>query len=182
MHDISLRKFQFIHICHNYGEALSLLNNQLPNPKNEKRIKWLNHQLKIAETSYVCQIDEQKFKNEKIFKDSLCENNFLNLETEYLSTLLDWMSQVLDTIETTSNFDGFWLKIVNEFSVKKLKLKYSDKDVVEIRIHGQHVESMQELKLVLVEEFENMLIKREKCLDEFMVLFEKEDKLKITGI
>ncbi len=181
LHDVTLDRITLIHIYHNYGVALNLYSIFKNEPLDNEKSQWLHEKLKQSEASYVFDSNEVKIKAERIYKEHLEENDFFNKNPNYLRKLLNSLSQLLDSIEGSSLFEDFWQKITTEFIAQKVKYKYNTTQSFEIRINGQHVGSIQELKLVLVDEFEKMLIKREESLDQFLVLFEKEEKFKITG-
>jgi hypothetical protein len=138
------------------------------------------------EKMYVIDYDEIKFKSELKIREKLDENKFLNSTESYLSTTLSWLSKVIDTITYSTLFEEFWQKITSEFMVRKEKLDYKmSKNLnseFELRIYNQNIISIQEMKAILLEEFEKILIQREKTFDELLIFFEKEEKMKIKGI
>ncbi len=126
---------------------------------------------------------ELKKKSEQRFKEKLNENQFFNTNANYDRSILEWLSRALESIEKSDLYEEFWDKIKNEFTAQKEAFNYkkSSNYKFEIRVCNKTIMTIQELKEILLEEFEKMLKLREKALDEMLPLFEKDDINKIKG-
>ena len=184
-YDIRLDRLLLIHTCHNYIEAINLCKSSTQSESFEEKTGYLNNRLKENEKLYVFDFDAIKIKSEERFREKLEENSFFNIKENYFGTVLEWLSKVIDSITYSSLFEDFWHKIVTEFTIRREKFDYKISKGInsdfEIRVYNHNITSMQELKVILLEEFEKILIQREKVLDEILVLFEKDMTVKIKG-
>ena len=130
------------------------------------------------EKVYVYNFEELKIKSEQRFKDKLVENQYFNKEKNYIATILEWLFLAFESIENSNFSEDFWKKITLEFSRQVETLNYKKKNdcKTEIKVYNKTINSIVDLKIILVEEFEKMLIQRERTLDEIVPLFEKDGK------
>jgi len=185
-HGIRLDRLLLIHTCFNYIEAINLLKGNEKNTTNfDEKIHFLTNKLAENEKIYVLDYDELKFKSEQRIREKIAENKLLNNKESYIGTVMSWLSKVIDSITYSPLFEEFWQKIISEFMVRKEKIDYKmSKNLnseFELRIYNQSIVSIQELKAILMEELEKLLVTREKALDELFVFFEKDEKVKIKG-
>jgi hypothetical protein len=185
-HGIRLDRLLLIHTCFNYVEAINLLkSSEKDTICFDEKIIFLNNKLTENEKIYVLDYDEMKLKSEQKIVEKLVENNFFNKTETYFGTMLSWLSNVIDTIESSALFEEFWQKIMSEFMIRKEKIDYKiSKNLnseFEVRVYNQNIVSIQELKAILMEELEKILVTREKTLDELFVFFEKNEKINIKG-
>ena len=68
--------------------------------------------------------------------------------------------------EYSTLFEEFWQKITSEFTVRKEKLDYkmsrNFNSEFELKIYNQNIISIQEMKQILLEEFEKMVVEAMK--------------------
>ena len=174
--DQSNNRLMIIHACKNYIDALDYLYNK------EKKQSLLDRLIE-TEKLFMFNFKELKKKSEQRFKEKLNENQFCNTNANYDRSILEWLSRALESIEKSDLYEEFWDKIKNEFTAQKEAFNYkkSSNYKFEIRVCNKTIMTIQELKEILLEEFDKMLKLREKALDEMLPLFEKDDINKIKG-
>jgi hypothetical protein len=174
--DHSNNRLLIIHACKNYIDALDYQYNK------EKKQSLLDRLIE-TEKLYMFNYKELKKKSEQRFKEKLNENQFFNTNANYDRSILEWLSRAIESIEKSDLYEEFWNKIQNEFTVQKEAFNYkkSSNYKFEMRVYNKTIMTIQELKTILLEEFEKMLKLREKALDEMIPLFEKGGMNKFKG-
>ena len=184
-HDIRTNCLQSIHVYHNYIEALNLSNQNsmdLNNNKDDSRVKKLGIKLKEYETSHVSAFEKQKLTSEQKLEEILKENNFFTQSKSYIKKRTDILVELLNDLKSNpAKAEEFWKKITTKFGTNKAD-DYLNQYIVENTVCGKVIKSIDDLKLIIVDEFEKLLIKRESALEKTLVLFDKQTKVQIKGM
>jgi tetratricopeptide (TPR) repeat protein len=186
VHDIKLNTLQSIHAYHNYIEAIEKinqktsvdLNNNIPSDSKQKssKINSLKKKLQECEHSYVLSFDEEKLSNEQRLKEKLEFNKFFSQSKFSLEKNVSDLGDLLDDIKLGEKSQDFWKKITSRFGTHKADENLNEY-VVENVVYGKVVMNIDQIKLILLNEFGKLLGKRENTIDLMLTFFDKKTSI-----
>jgi hypothetical protein len=183
VHDIKLNLLQSIHAYHNYIEAIEKinqkisvdLNNNTPSDSKQKssKINSLKKKLQECEHSYVLGFDEEKLNHEQRLKEKLEFNKFFSQNKFSLDKHVKDLGDLLDDIKLGEKSNDFWKKITSRFGTHKADENLNEY-VVENVVYGKVVMNIDQIKIILLNEFGKLLGKRENTIDLMLTFFDKK--------
>ena len=181
-HGIKFNTLQSIHIYHNYLDAITLSSQSKTDLNNNKssmddRIVALRRNLAACEREHLSPFDEEKLTSEQKLKERLEENKFFSHGKHYIAKRVEALGEAFNQIKAAGDkSDEFWKKITHKFGTNKAD-DYLNQYVVENVVYGKVVKDLDDLKSILVDEYEKLLVKRECAVDKSLMLFDKKTKI-----
>jgi E3 ubiquitin-protein ligase SHPRH len=190
-HDINLNNMQLISIFFNLIEAQQKLNKNYVDPNNnltpvanakptKDKVTLLTNKLKECEAKHLKSFEENKLTEEQALTKMLENDSLLFQAKTYAQNHLGHLEYILDHVELKSSVCAeFWRKLT--FTNRKVQILENGTVADNVWVYNQVVESVSQLKGILMSELEKLLQSRTNTIDMMLGFFDKRTKLVIKN-